>query len=46
VPLLVAGVSFMLVAIVLELFDLKKARATIAVETSDLSPVTRSEPRP
>jgi hypothetical protein len=38
VPLLVAGVLLMLVAIVLELFDLKKAKATIAIETRDLLP--------
>jgi|HubBroStandDraft_6_1064221.scaffolds.fasta_scaffold357017_1 hypothetical protein len=37
-PLLVAGVLLMLVAIVLELLDLRKARATIAIETRDLLP--------
>ncbi len=45
VPLLVAGVSFMLIAIVLELFDLKKARATIAAETRDLLPTAHPGPR-
>jgi hypothetical protein len=36
VPLLVAGVSVMLIGILLELVDLGKARATIEMETSDI----------
>ncbi|MGA2716089.1 MAG: DUF2721 domain-containing protein [Bryobacteraceae bacterium] len=37
VPLLLGGVSLMLVAIVLELLDLRRARATIAMETRDVA---------
>ncbi len=35
-PLLLGGVSLMLVAIVMELFDLRKARASIEIETRDV----------
>ncbi len=45
-PLLVAGVSLMLVAIFLELLDLRKAQATIEIESRDLVPAPHSESRP
>ncbi len=35
-PLLIGGVLLMLIAIVLELLDLRQARATIAIETRDI----------
>jgi hypothetical protein len=35
-PLLLGGVLLMLVAIVMELFDLRKARASIEIETRDV----------
>ena len=38
VPLLLGGVLLMLVAIVLELLDLRRARATIEMETRDVGP--------
>lgn len=37
VPLLLGGVSLMLIAIVLELLDLRRARATIEMETRDVA---------
>jgi hypothetical protein len=42
VVLLVAGVSLMLVAIVFELLDLRRARATIEIETRDVLPASCS----
>jgi hypothetical protein len=44
-PLLVAGVSLMLVAIFLELLDLRKASATIEIESRDLLHTPHSQPR-
>lgn len=37
VPLLLSGVSLMLIAIVLELLDLRMARATIEIESRDIT---------
>jgi hypothetical protein len=42
-PLLLLGVCLMLLAIVLELLDLRKAEATIEIESRE---ITNSEPRP
>jgi hypothetical protein len=42
-PLMLCGVSLMLLAIFLELLDLRKARATIEIESRD---ITHSESRP
>ena len=44
-PLLLAGVSLMLVAIFLELLDLRKASATIEIESRDLLHAPHSHPR-
>jgi Protein of unknown function (DUF2721) len=44
-PLLMAGVSLMLVAIFLELLDLRKANATIEIEARDLSSAPISDPQ-
>jgi hypothetical protein len=41
VPLLLSGVSLMLLAILLELLDLRRARATIEMETRDVAGIER-----
>ncbi|HXE61984.1 MAG TPA: hypothetical protein VN519_00500, partial [Bryobacteraceae bacterium] len=40
-PLLVAGVTLMLAAILIELAELKRARATMEIETAEISATSR-----